>query len=231
VLSAGSASLFSGLALVMGGLHFWRAAGSDTIGSARSRGAALRDILTLRYLGGAGHGCNDRDERFTQTRRYLHHAMLYGFLLCFAATCIAAFYADVLRYDAPYAFSSLPVLLGTTGGVLLTLGTGGMIWLRKVADPAPDAAKLSGSAMALVVLLLLVAVSGLLLLACRATGAMPWLLAIHFGIVLALLILLPYSKFVHALYRALALMRWAQERNALAAIPSRQGREPQTPDK
>ncbi|MBV8589553.1 MAG: hypothetical protein JO212_05750 [Acetobacteraceae bacterium] len=46
-------------------------------------------MLTLRYLGGEGHGCNDLGEQFSQTRRYLHHCMFYGFLLCVAATCTA----------------------------------------------------------------------------------------------------------------------------------------------
>ena len=41
-------------------------------------------------------------ERFTQARRYLHHCMFYGFLLCFAATCVATLYADILGHDAPY---------------------------------------------------------------------------------------------------------------------------------
>ena len=50
---------------------------------------ALRDVFTLRNLGGGGEGCNDRDEAFSQTRRWLHHAMFYGFFACFAATCIA----------------------------------------------------------------------------------------------------------------------------------------------
>ena len=215
VVSAGITSLFSALALVMAGMNFWRDAGCR--GASRgSRGIvpALRDLMTLRYLGGAGHGCNDRDERFTQTHRYLHHAMFYGFLLCFAATCLASFNADVLGYDAPYAFFSWPVLSGTAGGVLLAAGAGGMIRLGIVADPAPGAAPLKGPEVALLLLLLLGAVSGLLLLACRGTGVMGWLLTIHVGTVLALFVLLPYSKFVHALYRALALVRWAREREA-----------------
>ena len=54
-----------------------------------------------------------------------------------------------------------------------------------------------GPDFALLVLLLLSAVTGLLLLAFRATGAMGPLLAIHFGVVLALFIVLPYCKFVH----------------------------------
>ena len=53
--------------------------------------------------------------------------------------------------------------------------------------------------------------TGLLVLVFRATSAMGILFAVHFGIVLALLLLLPYSKFVHAVYRYAALVRYAIE--------------------
>ena len=64
---------------------------------------------------------------------------------------------------------------------------------------------------ALLILLFLVAFSGLVLTTFRATSAMGMLLALHIGLVLALFLLLPYSKFVHGIYRSLALLRNAIE--------------------
>ncbi len=61
-------------------------------------------------------------------------------------------------------------------------------------------------------LLLLTSVTGLLLLALRETRAMGVLLAVHLGAVLALFLTLPYGKFVHALYRFAALVRFHIER-------------------
>ena len=79
---------------------------------------ALRDAATLRYLGGGGHGCNDRDESFsTAAGVWWHHLMAYGFLLCFASTSTATVYDHFLGWPAPYSFWSLPVLLGTVGGI------------------------------------------------------------------------------------------------------------------
>jgi len=76
---------------------------------------ATRDALRLKYLdGGHGDGCNESDDRFTLARRRFHHLTFYGFLLCFAATCVATFYHYVLGLHAPYALTSLPVILGTT---------------------------------------------------------------------------------------------------------------------
>ena len=39
------------------------------------------------------------------------------------------------------------------------------------------------------------------------------LLALHLGPVLALFLLLPYGKFVHGIYRALALVKYRRERD------------------
>ena len=45
-------------------------------------------------------------------------------------------------------------------------------------------------------------------------GAMGILLALHLGVILALFLVLPYSKFVHGIYRSAALLRNAAEREA-----------------
>jgi citrate/tricarballylate utilization protein len=64
---------------------------------------------------------------------------------------------------------------------------------------------------ALLALLHFTATTGLALLFFRHTSAMGGLLAIHLGFVLALFLLLPYGKFVHGIYRFLALAREAGE--------------------
>jgi citrate/tricarballylate utilization protein len=209
------AFLFALAALVVGAVRFWRDTGGGTP-RARPVWRALADVLTLRNLGGGGHGCNDFDAGFSQARRWLHHAMFYGFLLCVAATTVAFIY-DLLGHVAPYAFFSVPVLLGTVGGFLLLIGTVGLFTVKLVADPAPSAKSLLGMDSALLLLLALVAASGLLLLALRATAAMGVLLAVHLGFVLALFLVLPYGKFTHAAYRSAALLRFASERDDLHA--------------
>jgi citrate/tricarballylate utilization protein len=61
-------------------------------------------------------------------------------------------------------------------------------------------------------MLLLTSVTGLALLVWRETSAMGPLLALHLGVVFALFITMPYGKFVHGLYRFVALVRYARER-------------------
>jgi len=206
--------LFSILALGVGFARFWRDTGGRATDLAQGRPLlqALRDAATLRYLGGGGHGCNDRDESFSTQRRWFHHLMAYGFLLCFASTSMATLYHHLLSWPAPYPFWSVPVALGVVGGVGLVAGAGGLFWLKLAGDREPRAARLLGADAGLLLLLAMIGVTGLLLLAVRATGAMGVTLAVHLGFVLALFATMPYSKFVHGVYRMGALIRHAIER-------------------
>ena len=219
VTLAGGTFGFAVLALVMGFRNFWRDTGGRAAELSRPRPlmTALHDVLTLRNLGGGGGGCNDRDESFSNTRRRFHHLMFYGFVLCFASTSTATVYDHFLGLIAPYAFWSLPVQLGFWGGLGLCAGTAGLIWVKVVADPAPQARNLLGAEYALLSLLFLVSATGLLLLGLRHTGAMGVILAVHLGLVLAFFMMTPYSKMVHGVYRSAALLRHAIERTPVPA--------------
>jgi len=144
-------------------------------------------------------------------RRWLHHAVFYGFMLCLASTTVAFFYDHLLHRPAPYPFWSWPVLLGTLGGLALMAGTGGLLYLKRRMDREPAAPETIGMDVVFTVLLFLTSLTGLLLLVLRSTPLMGSLLAIHLGIVLGLFISMPYGKFVHGLYRYAALVRNAIE--------------------
>ena len=204
---------FSLVALGMGARNFWRDAGPQKKVGLSAMVIALWDVLTLKNLGGGGNGCNDNSERFSMHRRYLHHAMFYGFMLCFASTTTAFIYHTFFDWPAPYPFISLPVLLGSVGGVLLMIGTVGLFAMKVVDDPMPAVRRLLGADVALLMLLAMTALTGLVLLAVRATGAMGLAMAVHLGFILALFLVLPYSKMVHGVYRSAALLRNATERN------------------
>jgi len=212
----GLAFAFSLLAMVMGGVSYWRASAAMTGVrlSARAILGGVGDVLTLKNLGGGGGGCNYPDESFSGLRRLFHHFTFYGFMLCFAATSVATIYDHWFGWIAPYWFTSLPVLLGTAGGIGLLIGPVGLMKLKIDADPAPRVRDLVGMDVAFLMLLFLVAFTGLALMALRETSMMGTLLAVHLGFVLALFVTLPYGKMVHGVYRFLALVQDAAERKA-----------------
>ena len=204
---------FALTAIGIGFARFWRSIADQAHPlNARSVFTGLRDAATLRYLGGGGHGCNDTDETFSAARRVLHHVMAYGFLFCFASTSIATIYDHCFGRQAPYPFLSIPVVLGLLGGVGLTAGCVGLLWLKMKADRAPLSPMLLSGDVGLLMMLLLVAVSGLLLLAMRTGNGMGIALVVHLGLVLAFFLTMPYSRFVHGLYRLAALVRFAAEK-------------------
>lgn len=211
----GLVSLFIAIALIAGFLRFWREGGEGLKAFAQpfALRAALGDIMKLEYLHGRGAGCTYPGEQQSQARRWFHHLTFYGFLLCFAATCVGTLYHYGFGWQAPYDWLSVPVILGTTGGVGLLVGPAGLYWLKSKSDKALSDGEQNGMDIAFIVLLLLTSLTGLLLLGLRETVVMGLLLIVHLGVVMALFLTLPYGKFVHGIYRGAALVRYALERS------------------
>jgi citrate/tricarballylate utilization protein len=202
------------VAFVASFLRFWPELGEDIVDFARvpQLSNATWDAMGLRYLDGGGDGCTYPRETPSFARRNFHHLTFYGFLLCFAATVAGTIYHYVFGWKAPYPLYSLPVLLGSLGGAGLIAGPIGLLALRARRDPDLGDREQDGMDVAFLVLLLATSVTGLALLALRETRAMGVVLAVHLGFVLALFVTLPYGKFVHALYRFAALVRFHIER-------------------
>ncbi|MCP1336728.1 tricarballylate utilization 4Fe-4S protein TcuB [Futiania mangrovi] len=213
----GAAFLYAILAMVMGWRAFWKDTGASLPVQVGRGGLwqAMRDAARLRYLDGGGIGCMNDSEYPTDRRRHYHHMTFYGFLLCFAATSVATVYHYVFGWIAPYGWFSLPVILGTLGGIGIVVGPVGLLAAKLKRDPAlTDTDSARGMDAAFLLMLALTGLTGLLLLALRETPAMGTLLAIHLGVVFAFFVTMPYGKFVHGLYRFAALLRHALEGRA-----------------
>jgi citrate/tricarballylate utilization protein len=200
------------LALGIGVARFWRDAAPGAI-RPPAAAEAVHDALTLHYLdGGHGEGCHNDDDTWTHTRRHAHHAVFYGFMLCFASTSVATVYHYAFGWVAPYGWTSLPKVLGTVGGLMLALGCAGLWRLRHSRHPQHVDAGSTGMDLGFIALLFGVATSGLALALARGQATMPLLLCVHLAAVLALFATLPYGKFAHAVYRLAALLKYAVER-------------------
>lgn len=163
----------------------------------RSLARALRDALTLRYLGGDGHVCEDRHGPVSPLRRRSHHLLLGGLLVALVGAHGSAW----------------PVAPATLGGGAMLAGLAGLeLARRRSARPGQDAAnRLLGAQLAAL------AITGLAqawLPAGALGGVLP---ALHAGAVLGLALGLPFGKLGHGGWRALALSRHAAERAARRA--------------
>ena len=190
--------------MLAGGIRFAREIGM----SGGSRWPALKDALVLRYLrGGAAGGCYYPTERTSNSRLVLHMLVFYGFLAALAATIAAAILQDVFDQVPPYPIVSLPVLLGSLGGVAMIVGTSGLLYLKWRSDEAPADAHSRNLDWLFLASLNVVSITGMLLLVLRETPLMGVLLVVHLATVLALFVSAPYGKFGHFIYRYIALVK------------------------
>lgn len=208
--------IYACVAFYMGFRAFWTENG-DKMSELKNISlwkSAIKDVATLQYLGGGDekHGCTNENDRYSQNRRWYHQALMYGFILTFISTNIAAIYHYVFGWHAPYGYFSLPVIFGTVGGLMMIVGAFGLVMIKKRMDEEPVAKEYLGMEYSFIILVALVSFTGLILLFLRETSLMPLLLCVHLGFVLAFFILLPYSKFVHALYRFGALLKYAKHK-------------------
>jgi citrate/tricarballylate utilization protein len=98
------------------------------------------------------------------------------------------------------------------GGIGIVVGTAGLLALEARSDREPSDRGESVLNVVFLVVLGVVALSGLALLALRETRAMGPLLVFHIGAVFGLFMGLPWAKSLHAPFRAAALLRAAAER-------------------
>ncbi|HEY6334344.1 MAG TPA: tricarballylate utilization 4Fe-4S protein TcuB [Alphaproteobacteria bacterium] len=214
----GAAFLYAIVALAMAVRAFWRDIGepAGTLRESRSLWQAARDTGRLRYLDGGGVGCMNSDERPVDHRKIYHHLTFYGFMLCFAATCVATLYHFALGQEAPYPWYDLPVLLGAVGGVGLLIGPAGLLAAKLRRDRVVRDQARFGMDIAFLAMLFATSLSGIALLVFRESAAMGFLLAVHLGVVFGLFLTMPYGKFVHGIFRFASLVRYAKESSELS---------------
>lgn len=202
------ASLFPLLSLTVSLRRYWRATEGEWIRGSQLL-AALKSAATAHNLdGGHGEGCNFEDEdRYSRARLFAHQLVMYGFMLCFAATAAGTVMHYLLDKPAPYPLWSAPKVFGISGGLALSAGSAWMVLLKLRADKTLAAPSAWGGEIEFIALLGAMALTGLLLFVLGSTAAMPTLLAVHLGTVLTFFLLTPFSKMAHAFYRLAALIR------------------------
>jgi citrate/tricarballylate utilization protein len=226
----GLIAAWSVVVMALSAARYWRATNGRGLTSPAALAAALRQAATLRNLRGGGADCSYPGDEPSAARRRLHGFVAWGFAACVASTVAAAISQDFAGDPPPYSVLSAPVLLGVAGGAGLVIGCAGLLALRRAAGHQPtgeDSARedpaLARRGYALLAGLLLLAVSGLLTLVLRDTAAFGPVLVVHLATVAACFAIAPYTKFMHAVYRFLALVHDSAEipQKSLAAQAGR----------
>jgi citrate/tricarballylate utilization protein len=170
--------------------------------------AAAGEAFGLRYLrGGSAGGCTYPGERPSNSRLVLHMLVFYGFLSAFAATIAAFVLQDLFDQLPPYPIFSVPVILGSLGGIAMIVGSTGLLYVKWRSDRAPADEQMMNLDWLFLLSLDVVSITGMLLLVLRNTPAMGLLLVVHLATVLALYVAAPYGKFAHFVYRYAALVQ------------------------
>ena len=230
-----AASLYAIVALALGAATLARRRRAYRDASEpRSLRQAVTDACRLRYLDGGGVGCMN-DEASRADHQLLHHLTFYGFLLCFAATCVATLYHYLLAREAPIRGTTLRSSAHRRRHRAHDRAGGTAAQMAANAEMADEAR--FGMDAAFIVMLFLTGATGLALLALRDGAAMGLSLS-RLGVVFALFITMPYGKFVHGIYHFCppwfatprsawpwppAMARYAEASDPRPAVPSGPG--------
>jgi citrate/tricarballylate utilization protein len=197
-----------------GARGYWRNIGGDELGL-RGLRSALRQSASLRYLRGGGAECHyPDDERPSRARWWFHMLVAYGFGLCMVSTASAGIMQDLLGMRPPYSWTSVPVGSGVAGGVALVVGCAGLIRLKARSSAVTSFSLMTVKDYGFMVALAYLALTGLATLFTRSTPACGVVYLLHLASVLLAFAATPYTKFVHLIYRFLALTRDSIERDA-----------------
>lgn len=205
----GAPAVYTVIVLVAAALGYWRFTHGSLGGLLRLRswGTALGQALTLRYQAGAetDPGCSYQGEAPTLTRRFFHQAVAWGFILTFVSTTSAAVEEYFFHQRPPYPFLSVPVITGSIGGIAQVIGCVGLIRLKLASERGQTTSVMWRADFAFLWALLVLNVTGLLVLGLRSTPVFGAVLVVHLASVIVAFSVAPYTKFVHFVFRILAI--------------------------
>jgi ferredoxin/nitrate reductase gamma subunit len=200
-------------ALARSGRAAWSAVGRESLGQARYRADCETEKATVAWY----------------RRRWLIHAMvLWGFLGLLAATGLD-YGLELLGIKA--TGTPVPIwypvrLLGTVAGFMLVYGTSVMI-LDRLRAASSSVARSATADWTLLALLWITGVTGFGLELALYLPEPPawgyWVFLFHVAVAMELVLLAPFMKLAHAVYRPVALFFVALAREPLGATGGSNG--------
>lgn len=183
------------------------------LGSARLWGRALSAAAQLRHMRGGGEEeCAYPGEEPTPLRRRFHAMTFYGFVLCVVSTLAAGVEQDFAGIQPPYPVLSVPVLSGAVGGIGMIVGCLGLLVLKRRSSAELTTKAMEHADHGMLGALLVLAFTGLLTLVLRDTAVFGAVLLVHLASIVVCFAVAPYTKFMHWVYRMLAIYQDEWER-------------------
>ncbi|MCT7660709.1 tricarballylate utilization 4Fe-4S protein TcuB [Mycobacterium deserti] len=213
---AAAPAVFAVVVLFCAALNYWRFTHGQFrhLFNARAWLTALGQAATLRHQAGADDGCAYPKDAPSRARRVFHQMVVYGFGLTLLSTTAAAFQQNVLGMYPPYPYLSVPVVSGTVGGVMQVVGCIALMAIKRRSARDQTISSMWRADYAFLWALLILNVTGLLVLVLRTTALFGTTLVIHLAAVLVAFAIAPYTKFVHWIFRLLAIYQNALEVDA-----------------
>jgi ferredoxin len=187
--------LAGGPALGQAAKAAWSAVGIESIGQRRYREDCKDDMPA---------------EPWYRRRWFIHAMTIWGFLGLFAATMLDYGLAiiGVKETGTPIPIWYPSRLIGTVAGVMLVYGVV-MFMINRATGYNRAATKSQASDWLLLVLLLITGLTGFVIEVALYTPSVPawgyWFFLFHVAVAMELMLLMPFTKFAHAIYRPVAL--------------------------
>lgn len=180
------------------GYSYWRTISPSSVASGvgiRPVIMGIYDAFSHRNFKGGGAGCNFPEEKSRNFRLIFHPMVLFGFI---AALISISFYPDTSPVFAyPYLAGSLLMFVGSTS---LILG-------KKISWKSAEVKGMTGIDLPFSILLSLSGITGVILIAFLGSGHDWIVFAIHDAFILSLFLIAPFGKFIHPVFRILALIK------------------------
>ncbi len=206
--------------------RFWRAIRTEnsTFFSFSNWGKTVSDILVLRHMSGGQEGCSYVGGEPSRKRKVGHQLLMYGFIGTFLATVSAAFMQYVLGMMPPYSLLSVPVILGSIGGLAAMAGTIMLMALKPKSDRKETTERMWQADHSLLGGLMALMLSGFLVTVFRGGAVFPSVLILHLAMVATAFLVFPRTKFLHLFFRALSIYQDNLESRAhLKSLQAKKG--------
>ena len=157
---------------------------------------AIYDALSHKFFKGGGAGCNYPEEKNRSYRLIFHPMIFFGFIIDLIAIL---FYSN---------FNVIITIIYTLGSLLMVIGSGGLLvgnFISKKKAPSLNSGEFGNQ---FIIALLITGVTGFMLPVVSGTILFIVIFGIHIAFISSILILAPYSKFLHPVFRFISLLKY-----------------------